>query len=120
MISFWNNSANNALVSFEYKVFNNVHAYEHINFPAELLIVFGGCVNVKISNESYDVKDNEVILIKSLYPHEFRTTSKTSLGIIISFSPLLHENFFALIKDFDIRRKFYGLPKRSSIGRTAY
>lgn len=82
--------------------------------------MFGGCVNVKISNESYDVKDNEVILIKLLYPHEFRTTSKTSSGIIISFSPLLHENFFALIKDFDIRRKFYGLPKRSSIGRTAY
>ena len=105
MISFWNNSANKALISFNYNSFNNVHAAPHINYPAEFLIVFNGCVNVKISNNSYDVKDNEVILIKSLYPHEFKTTSKTSSGIIIEFAPLLHEDFFSLVKDSKFERE---------------
>ena len=105
MINLWDNNMNSEITSFKFTFEKNIDCRMHINYPAELLIVFDGCINVTIQEAEHKVNKNKVIFIKSMYPHDFKTISETSEALVISFSPSLLEDFSSIIKDCRFERE---------------
>lgn len=110
MIYLWANNTNTNISSFHYAFFDEpINCPMHINYPIELLIVFDGLFKVTVNKNEYTLKNNEVILIKSMYPHEFKTLSKSSSGLVISFSPSLLEDFYYMLKNYRFEREITAL-----------